>query len=269
MSNGLDDYAGNPDMRVALREPFPPALVSKLPATQKRPALDYVGHAAVTDRLNAAAPGWTMSEPQVITMQGSDGNPHVLAVVASMTIGSVTRWEVGDNDRQSTYGDELKRALSDWVRRAAMRFGVALDLWAKEDLLTASPTAPGHSAPPVTASRPGDGAAAVGPTGGGAADSASGHGGAPAEEGTAPVPQEPVAFGEGAPAPSGAEAVPLPVDDPDRVATDVQWERLMHSVEGNKIRAKNKINRANKTSYTYETARAGATWAELVKAMTE
>lgn len=127
------DFATDAEMRKKLRDPFPPELISKLPATNKRPALDYVGHAAVTDRLNTAAPGWTMSEPQFIVAI-IDGQEHVMGVVCSMTIGTVTRWEVGDVDRPSEYGDEAKKALSNWIRRAGMRFGIALDLWAKEDL---------------------------------------------------------------------------------------------------------------------------------------
>jgi len=132
-------FHSDPDMRADLRKPFPPHLISKLPATSKRPALDYVGHAAVTDRLNHAAPDWTYHVDPVEVVF-TDGTKHVVAVMGTLTIGGVSRVEAGAVDSPSTYGQELKEAISDFIRRGAMRFGVALDLWAKEDL-TSEPTA--------------------------------------------------------------------------------------------------------------------------------
>lgn len=150
----------NEVMRKALREPFPAKEISKLPGTAKRPALDYVSHAAVTNRLNQAAPDWTY-EVERVEVRGNiardnDGShfvtdpaglPHVVAVFGTMTIGGVTRQEVGEVDSFSTYGLELKNAISDFIRRAAMRFGVALDLWAKEELSSG----PGASSSDTTA----------------------------------------------------------------------------------------------------------------------
>ena len=104
-----------------------------LPRTAKRPELDYVSHASVTNRLNEAAPGWTY-DVEPVTVQGSDGLPHVVAVFGTMTVGGVTRQEVGAVDEPKTYGQELKEAISDFIRRGAMRFGVAIDLYAKEGL---------------------------------------------------------------------------------------------------------------------------------------
>jgi len=132
-------FHSDPDMRADLRKPFPPHLISKLPATSKRPALDYVGHAAVTDRLNHAAPDWTYTVEPVTVVDGG-GTPHVVAVLGTLTVGGVSRTEAGAVDSFSSYGQELKEAISDFIRRGAMRFGVALDLWAKEDL-TSEPTA--------------------------------------------------------------------------------------------------------------------------------
>ena len=126
-------FADDAALRKALREPFPREQISVLPRTDKRPALDYVGHAAVTDRLNSVAPGWTYELDPVI-VEGNDGWPHVLAVRGSMTIEGTTRHEVGAVDSPSTYGQEMKEAISDFIRRGAMRFGVALDLWTKQDL---------------------------------------------------------------------------------------------------------------------------------------
>lgn len=148
-------FADDAAMRTALRAPFAPELVGLLPATSKRPALPYVGHAAVVDRLNEAAPDWTYSvEPVVVNgniviedrkarfVPDPEGLSHVVAVFGTITVGGISRQEVGDVDNFTTYGDELKKAISDFIRRGAMRFGVALDLWSKEDLSNVGESTP-------------------------------------------------------------------------------------------------------------------------------
>lgn len=146
------DFATDADLRKRLREPFPANLITKLDKGFGK--IDTLNHAVVTDRLNEAAPGWTTSEPQVITIQGGDGLPHVVAVVASMTIGGVTRWEVGEVERPTTYGDELKKAMSDFIKRAAMRFGVGIDLWSKEDLTSGRGRKASSEQPPPASNVP-------------------------------------------------------------------------------------------------------------------
>jgi hypothetical protein len=122
----LDD-----DVRKALREPFPKEQIGKLPATQKRPELDFVGHAAVTDRLNTVAPDWsyTIDEAKRARYVDENGVEHDGAywIRGTMTIGGVSRPEYGD-------GSDPKEAIGNFLRRAAMRFGVAIDLWSREDL---------------------------------------------------------------------------------------------------------------------------------------
>ncbi len=139
----LDDYATNLDMRMKLREPYPARMISRI--NKGNHTEDYVNHAAVTDRLNTECPGWFNSQPEFIW----DQQGHIVGVVCSMTIGNVTRWEVGDADGKSNPGDEAKKAMSDWIKRAAMRFGVALDLWSKVELersaQVAASAAPGES----------------------------------------------------------------------------------------------------------------------------
>lgn len=116
----------------ALREPFPPSAIGKLP--KGGTTLDYVGHAAVTDRLLEVDPEWNW-EPVAWTAEGLplyriEGNEAVLWI--RLTIGGVTRLGVGIC---SSKAFELeKQLISDALRNAAMRFGVALDLWSKEDL---------------------------------------------------------------------------------------------------------------------------------------
>ena len=112
-------------MRQGLREPFPPAQIGKIPASNNRPALDYVGHAAVTDRLNAWAPGteWT------IDREFTHGGAYW--VLITMTVGGISRQEYGD-------GKDPKEALGNAIRRGAMRFGVGVDLWSRRGTELAS-----------------------------------------------------------------------------------------------------------------------------------
>jgi len=136
-----------------LRQPFPPKMILRKPASSGRPAQDYVSHVAVVDRLNAVVPGWTFGLVEVIEERGwvevgenkkrrfvpdPTGPRHVVAVRGWMEIDGVRREEVGEVEHFTTYGDELKKATSDFLKRAAMRWGVAIDLWAKEELSEAS-----------------------------------------------------------------------------------------------------------------------------------
>lgn len=121
-----------------LREPFPEGLVNQLPRTEKRPELDYVSHAVVTDRLLQVDPqwSWTWGVDDPLTGRPSkalslttepDGS---VALWMALTVGGVTRIDVGYAPKGKDEG--LKHAVSDALRRAAMRHGVALDLWMKD-----------------------------------------------------------------------------------------------------------------------------------------
>jgi len=125
-----------PDEATKLREPFPEKTIGKLPRKSKDGReffLDYVGHAAVTDRLLAIDPEWTWEPmatdewgtPVIISGIGEPQEPVGLWI--RLTVCGVTRPGFGS-------GKTAKEAISDAIRNAAMRFGVALDLWAKEDL---------------------------------------------------------------------------------------------------------------------------------------
>jgi hypothetical protein len=137
----------------ALRKAFDKKTVGKLPKPYKKdspkgqcaecggyhglPALhlDYVGHAAVTDRLLSVDPEWNWrpmaTTPEGVPMPDSQGNLWIW-----LTVRGVTRPGVGD-------GNSMKERIGDAIRNAAMRFGVALDLWSKEELESAhtEPTA--------------------------------------------------------------------------------------------------------------------------------
>lgn len=116
-----------PEAAAALREPFPPEAIGKLPKAGLM--LDYVGHAATTDRLLQVDPSWTW-EPMALD---GDGLPLIRGgeLWIRLTVCGVTRPGVGD-------GKSTKEMIGDAIRNAAMRFGVALDLWAKEDLHAAA-----------------------------------------------------------------------------------------------------------------------------------
>lgn len=136
-----------------LREPFEAGQINKLPKPYKRdsqkgkcnecggyhglPAahLDYVGHAALTDRLLQVDPEWSW-EPLAV---GEDGLPRFDqngGLWIRLTICGVTRLGYGDADGKRG-GNAVKEAIGDALRNAGMRFGAALDLWHKGDLADA------------------------------------------------------------------------------------------------------------------------------------
>ena len=137
-----------------LRQPFPPHQISKLPKPTKAQTeavradykkgirckicgtwhhpdvvhLDYVGHAALTDRLLDCDPSWTW-EPVVEPGLPNPGN----GMWIKLTVCGVSRLGYGHADGK-TGGDAIKETIGDALRNAAMRFGAALDLWHKGDL---------------------------------------------------------------------------------------------------------------------------------------
>ena len=102
--------------------------------------LDYVGHADVTNRLLTVDPQWSW-EPAALDAEGlpkiakSPDGQYVMWI--RLTVGGVTRWGVGSV--ASDAADLHKQLISDALRNAAMRFGVALDLWSKAERLEAAP----------------------------------------------------------------------------------------------------------------------------------
>lgn len=92
--------------------------------------LDYIGHAGITERLNQADPWWTW-EPMGLTEAGtplmSDGG-----MWGRMTVLGVTRIGYGDPGRNSG-PNAIKETIGDFIRNAAMRFGVGTYLWSKSE----------------------------------------------------------------------------------------------------------------------------------------
>lgn len=159
-----------------LREPFPHNQISKLPKPTKAQNdavkadfkngmrcpvcggwhhkdvvhLDYVGHAALTDRLLDADPEWTW-EPVAFGPDGQPARDATGGMWIKLTIAGVTRFGYGSADGKSG-GDAIKEIIGDALRNAAMRFGAALDLWHKGDL---------HVEDDVAAAAPASGATAI------------------------------------------------------------------------------------------------------------
>lgn len=94
--------------------------------------LDYVGHAAVTDRLLSVDPEWSW-EPLAFTPEGLPALDQTGGLWIKLTVCGVTRIGFGSADGKRG-GDAIKELIGDAIRNAAMRFGVALDLWHKGDL---------------------------------------------------------------------------------------------------------------------------------------
>lgn len=135
-----------------LRQPFPPNQISKLPKPYKKdspkgncsecggyhglPAmhLDYVGHAALTDRLLDADPMWSW-EP-VGLRDGLPAFDETGGLWIRLTVCGVTRLGYGNAEAKSYMdrGAREKECIGDALRNAAMRFGAALDLWHKGNL---------------------------------------------------------------------------------------------------------------------------------------
>ena len=94
--------------------------------------LDYVGHAALTDRLLDTDPEWTW-EPVAFAPDGLPALDRNGGMWIKLTVCGVTRLGYGSADGKQG-GDAVKEIIGDALRNAAMRFGAALDLWHKGDL---------------------------------------------------------------------------------------------------------------------------------------
>lgn len=155
-----------------LRKPFEPHQISKLPkptAAQTKAVkenykagircevcgmwhhpkvvhLDYVGHAALTDRLLDCDPEWNW-EPMAYNPDGTPLTDQNGGMWIKLTVCGVTRNGYGHADGKRG-GDAVKEVIGDALRNAAMRFGAALDLWHKGEL---------HKEDPEDEAKPEDG----------------------------------------------------------------------------------------------------------------
>src|SRR5688500_4452920 len=102
--------------------------------------LSYVGHAELTHRLLDADPLWDW-EPVAFDQRGLPQFDENGGLWIRLTVCGHTR--LGYGDSQGKKGpNAIKEAIGDALRNAAMRFGAALDLWAKSDLRDAQTVHP-------------------------------------------------------------------------------------------------------------------------------
>jgi hypothetical protein len=121
--------------------------------------LDYVGHADTTDRLLQADPYWTWEpvardvDKDLLAAAIATGDKAIVDALIEhsppkpdaygglwikMTVHDgdgeqVTRLGYGDAQGKPAGPNAVKEVIGDAIRNAAMRFGVALDLWSKAD----------------------------------------------------------------------------------------------------------------------------------------
>ena len=118
--------------------------------------LDYIGHAALTDRLLDTDPLWTW-EPMAL----KDGLPAFDAsggLWIRLTVCGHTRIGYGHAavSQYKDIGSREKEVIGDALRNAAMRFGAALELWHKGELHAPEPeeAPPKKEAAPKEAKKP-------------------------------------------------------------------------------------------------------------------
>jgi len=152
--------AEKPTGLALLREPFPAHQISKLPKPTKAQTdavkadfksgirckqcgawhhkdvvhLDYVGHAALTDRLLDADPAWDWQP--VALVNGLPAFDQSGGLWIKLRVCGVERLGYGHAAAKPGQdpGAREKEVIGDALRNAAMRFGAALDLWHKGDL---------------------------------------------------------------------------------------------------------------------------------------
>lgn len=144
-----------PEAMEKLAAPFPADCISHLP--KGGVSLSYVGHANITARLNSVDPLWTW-EPFAVDERGlpamdynAAGQPVGLWI--RLTILGKTIPAYGScTDKKM---EPVKELIGDALRNGAMRFGVALYLWAKDGLEgdEVSQPAPAPQRPPQPAQR--------------------------------------------------------------------------------------------------------------------
>ena len=149
-----------------MRAPFQPNQISKLPKPTRKQTdevkanfkagirckicggwhhkdvvhLDYVGHAALTDRLLECDRLWNW-EPVAFDDRGQPMLDQSGGMWIRLTVCGQTRLGYGHADGKKG-GDAIKEVIGDALRNAAMRFGAALDLWHKGDLHDAAAEEP-------------------------------------------------------------------------------------------------------------------------------
>jgi hypothetical protein len=107
-----------------------PKIVGKLPKGGRQ--LDFVGHADVTKFLLEIDPNWSW-----VPIQWDNGRPaiHVENGIATMwgELRVLGQARLGVGSVEAKKPDLDKELVSDFLRNAAMRFGICLSLWTKQE----------------------------------------------------------------------------------------------------------------------------------------
>jgi hypothetical protein len=110
-----------------LRAPFKPDLIEQ--KTMGNRSYAYVNHAVVTDRLIEVDPAWYWAPLATDPTNGMPQLDEHNGLWIRLTILGVSRIGYGASEPHQKGADAVKTAISDAIKNAAMRFGVALDLW--------------------------------------------------------------------------------------------------------------------------------------------
>lgn len=118
-----------------LKKPLPESLVRQRVGWTDRSGreheVDYVEWHVVADILDRVAPEWSHAVKNIVQIGG------LVAVTASITIAGVTREGVGTGEAIDEKG--IKKAEHDALKRAAVKFGIARELYRKDDEEASSP----------------------------------------------------------------------------------------------------------------------------------
>jgi hypothetical protein len=111
-----------------LRQPIDPKLIKQREGWRDRNGnqhmVEYVEWHAVADILDRVAPTWSHSVRGIVQIG------DMVAITAAITIGDVTREGVGTGTADNETG--IKKAEHDALKRAAIKFGIARELYQRE-----------------------------------------------------------------------------------------------------------------------------------------
>jgi len=130
-----------------LRQPIDPHLIKTREGWTDREGnthrIEYVEWHTVADILDRVAPAWSHSVRNLVQVG------DMLAVTAAITIDGVTREGIGTGWASSEMG--IKKAEHDALKRAAIKFGIARDLYQRETEVAekVGPERPVEPAPPA------------------------------------------------------------------------------------------------------------------------
>ena len=124
----IDNVLDFPSKLRVLRKDVNPGLVKKREGWRDRNGkvqmVDYVEWHTVADILDRTVPSW-MHEVKAIKQIG-----NIVTVIVAITIDGITREGIGTGFADNEMG--IKKAEHDALKRAAVKFGIARDLYKKE-----------------------------------------------------------------------------------------------------------------------------------------